>query len=362
VGGVSAAGRAALAAAGRAPGGRARPLRRGRAAVRWRDRSRGLPSALAAVRPVRRPAAIGAAVAAALLAALLFPRSAAAQLRRDPVVREAAGARAGELLLGLGAGWEPGSRFPLSGLRGDLLRLGTLTAAYAVADGVVLEVRGDALRVLEIDGRGPSHVPLEPGVEDGRTADAGDFRIATVARLLGGARGPSAGVDVAVKLPNSRESRGIGLNTTDFEGSVFGSWGSPRLRATAELGIGILAAPLRTFVQDDVLLYGAEVVWSSGGVAGSGAWSGGGSGASARDRGPDRAGRSGGSLRVSLGASGRLNTRSVVPVGLEDRGRVRAGLEWGRGSWALDGSVAAGYGPLGPDLALGLGLARRFGP
>jgi len=284
--------------------------------------------------------ALGRVLAAGLLvAALLLPRPARAQLRRDPLVREAAGARAGELLLGAGVGWETGSRFPLSGLRGDLLRLGTLTAAYAVADGVVIEVRGDAWRVLEIDGRGPSHVPLEPGVGDGTTADAGDFRISTVARLLGRARGPSAGVDVAVKLPNSRETRGIGLNTTDFEGSVFGSWGAPRLRATGEIGIGILTAPLRTFVQDDVLLYAAEVVWS-----------------------PADPRRGGSALRLSLGASGRLNTRNVVPVGLEDRGRARAGLEWGRGGWALDGSVAAGYGPLGPDLALALGLARRFGP
>lgn len=314
MGEASAAGRAVLAASLRAHGPRGR----------------------SAPRPVRRPAALAAVVALALLAALLLPRPARAQLRRDPLVREAAGARAGELLLGAGAGWEPGSSFPLSGLRGDLLRLGTLTAAYAVADGVVLEVRGDAWRVLDIDGRGPSHVPLEPGVDDGTTADAGDFRIATVARLLGRARGLSAGVDVAVKLPNSKETRGIGLNTTDFEGSVFGSWGSPRLRATAELGIGILTAPLRTFVQDDVLLYAAEVVWSPGG--------------------------GGSSLRLSLGAAGRLNTRNVVPVGLEDRGRVRAGLEWGRGGWALDGSVGAGYGPLGPDLALALGLARRLGP
>lgn len=300
----------------------------------------------------RAPAA--GLLAAALGAALLLPRPAEAQLRRDPLVREAAGARAGELLLGAGAGWEPGSRFTLSGLRGDLVRLGRLTVAYAVADGVVLEARGDAWRVLHIDGRGRSHVPLDPGVADGTTADAGDFRIATVARLVGRARGPSAGLDVAVKLPDSKETRGIGLNTTDFEGSAFGSWGSPRVRATAELGIGILTAPLRTFVQDDVLLYAAEIVWSPGGGAAPGT-------AGRRGRGAVPPG-GGGGLRLSLAAAGRLNTRNVVPVGLEDRGRVRAGAEWGRGGWALDASAAAGYGPLGPDLALGLGFARRLGP
>ena len=265
------------------------------------------------------------------------------------MVRQAAGARAGELLLGAGAGWEPGSSFPLSGLRGDLYRLGTLTVAYAFADGAVLEVRGDAWRVLRVDGRGPSHVPLDPGVADGTTADAGDFRIASVVRLLGGARGPSAGVDVAVKLPNSKETRGIGLNTTDFEGSVFGSWGAEGLRATGELGIGILTAPLRTFIQDDVLLYAAEVVWTPGG---------GGGGPAPRPGDPARYGAPG--VRLWLGISGRANTRNVVPVGLEDAGAARAGVEWRRSGWALDGSLAVGWAADSPDASLTAGVARTI--
>lgn len=281
---------------------------------------------------------------------LLAPEPAAAQqLRRDPVVREAAGARAGQLLLGAGLGWEPGSAFPLSGLRGDLYRLGTVTVAYALADGAVLEVRGDAWRVLRIDGRGTSHVPLEPGVADGTTADAGDFRIASVVRLVGRARGLSAGVDVAVKLPNSKETRGIGLNTTDFEGSVFGSWGGKEVRATGEVGVGILTAPLRTFVQDDVLLYAAELVWTPGGAAGAGA-------------GPLAGGPAAASsaVRLWVGVAGRANTRNVVPVGLEDRGSVRAGVEWSRGGWALDGSAAVGYAADSPDASLTVGLARSL--
>lgn len=258
-------------------------------------------------------------------------------------MREAAGARRGQLLLGAGLGWEPGSVFPLSGLRGDLYRLGTISVAYAFADGAVLEVRGDAWRVLRIDGRGSSSVPLDPGVADGTTADAGDFRIASVVRLLGRARGPSAGVDVAVKLPNSKETRGIGLNTTDFEGSVFGSWGGGALRATGELGVGILTAPLRTFVQDDVLLYAAELVWTPG--------------RGARD---GRRPSAPAPVRLWLGVSGRANTRNVVPVGLEDRGSVRGGVEWSRGGWALDGSAAVGYADDSPDASFTFGLARRL--
>lgn len=253
-------------------------------------------------------------------------------MRRDPAVPHASSVRAGQLLLGAGFGWDGDRNFPLSGLRGDLLRVGTLTVAYAVADGVLLEVRGDAYHVLHIHQRGPSHVPLAPGVADGTTTDAGDFRIATVARLVGGASGLSAGLDVAVKLPNSQQTRGIGLNTTDFEGSAFGSWGSRRVRLTGELGIGILTAPLRTFIQDDVLLYGAELLWDPDGP--------------------------GGLPRLAFGVRGRANTRNVVPVGLEDRGTASVGLDWKRGGWLLDGSVLAGYAADSPDFGVRVGIAR----
>jgi hypothetical protein len=276
-------------------------------------------------RPDGRPLAL-----ALLLLGVAAP--AGAQMRRDPAVPNASAARAGEFLLGAGLGWDGDRSFPLSGLRGDLLRVGTLTVAYAVADGVLLEVRGDAWHVLRIHGRGPSHVPLAPGVADGTTTDAGDFRIATVARLVGGATGPSAGVDVAVKLPNSQQSRGIGLNTTDFEGSAFGSWGGERVRVTGEVGIGILTAPLRTFIQDDVLLYGAELLWD-----------------------PDGAG---GLPRLAIGVRGRANTRHVVPVGLEDEGTASVGLDWERGGWLVDGSVLAGYTADSPDFGVRVGIAR----
>jgi len=266
---------------------------------------------------------------------LLGPSPARAQLRRDPAVPHASNGHAGDLLLGAGFGYQVDRRFPLSGLRGNLVRLGTLSVAYAVADGVLLEVRGDAWRVLHVRQRGPSHVPLDPGVSDGTTADVDDFRLATVARLLGGERGPSAGIDVAVKLPNSKQARGIGLNTTDFEGSVFGSWGGERLRVTGELGVGILTAPLRTFIQDDVLLYGMELLWD-----------------------PDGPGPL---PRVALGLRGRANTRNVVPVGLEDEGGVSAGLDWRRGGWLLDGSVLVGYAQDSPDLGLRVGVARLLG-
>jgi hypothetical protein len=229
-------------------------------------------------------------------------------------------------------GYQVDRFYPLSGLRGNLLRLGSVTVAYAVADGVALEVRGDVWRVLSVRERGTPHVPLDAGVTDGTTGDVGDFRIATVARLVGGARGPSAGLDVGVKLPNSKQARGIGLNTTDFDGSVFGSWGAGRLRITGEVGIGILTAPLRTFIQDDVLLYGAEVLWDPDGP--------------------------GGAPRIALGIRGRANTRNVVPIGLEDEGGVTAGLDWRRGDWLLDGSVLVGYASNSPDLGLRLGASR----
>lgn len=220
--------------------------------------------------------------------------------------------------------------FPLSGLEGDLTRLGTVTVAYAYAPGALLLVEGDALRLLRIRGRDSSSVSLDPGVADGTTRDAGDFRLATVVRLLGRARGWSGGVRLEVKLPNSDEKRGIGLNTTDFLGGVFGSWGGGPWRIGADLGVAILEAPLETFEQDDVLTYRLE----------------------ARHALPDAP------LRVALSVEGRANTRGRIPVGAEDRGTAWTRVELPAGDWLVDAGLGLGYAGTSSGWSVEVGAAR----
>lgn len=226
-----------------------------------------------------------------------------------------------------------GARFPLSGLEGDLLVPARATLAFGLADRVVLELRWDAWRILEIDRRTESAVPLDPGVEDGRTADVGDARFGVLFAPLDGASGAALGGRIEVKLPNTSEKKGIGPNTTDLRLSILGSLGTRRWRLTADVGVGILEAPLEAFEQNDVAAYAAELLV-----------------------------RPSGRVRISLGADGWASTRGRVPLGTEDRGEAGAGVELGLGPWLLDARLAAGYAGTSPDWTLEAGVGRLLGP
>ena len=268
----------------------------------------------------------------ACLLLLLLPSLAGAQLRRDPAVQPLGEERAGTVLVGAGVGWATDRSFPLSGLRGDLFTPARITVAWAPAPGMVFQVRGDAWRVLSVRERGPSHVPLDPGVDDGTTADAGDFRIGVLARLLGGVGGASAGLDLEAKLPNSDERAGIGTNTTDVRLAALAGYGRGAWRATGEVGVAILEAPLEPFVQNDVLVYAGELIHESGT-----------------------------DVRLFVGLRGRASTRDPVPPGTEDRGEIQGGAELRAAGWRVDAAVSLGYAGTSPDWALTTGLARTLG-
>lgn len=283
--------------------------------------------------PAGAAVALPAAVRLAALLVALLPAALRGQLRRAPDVPYAPD-EAGRMLLGAGTGRASGAEFPLSGLTGDLARLGALTVSYSFAPGAVLHVRGDALRVLEVESRGPASVPLDDDVADGTTRDVGDFRVGALVRMVGGVRGPSAGLHLGVKLPNSDERKGIGTNTTDVAGSVFGSWAAGAVRLTGDLGVAILEAPTEPFVQNDVVTYAAEALYRP----------------------------SPGPLALALSARGRASTRGRVPTGTEDRGRLRLQAELRLERWRLDAGVSAGYAGTSPDWGVSAGVARVIEP
>lgn len=280
----------------------------------------------------RRRSIVAAGAGLAGWALLGLPPTVEAQLRRDPAVQPVAEAARGELLAGVGVSYAADAGFPLSGLAGDVAAPAGLTLAYAPAAGVVLEVRGDLHRILSIEERGTSHVPLDEDVDDGTTADRGDFRVGVLARLAGRREGASAGLRLEVRLPNSDEGKGIGTNTTDFRAGILGSWGGGPWRLTGDVGVAILEAPLESFEQNDVLAYSGELLYRS----------------------------RGGPLRLALSVDGRASTRDVVPVGTGDLGEARAGAELLAGAWRVDGAFSVGYAGSSPAWGLTAGVARVF--
>ena len=84
--------------------------------------------------------------------------------------------------------------------------------------------------------------------------------MATKIRLLSETPGrPAFGVRFATRLPNASNESGLGLDTTDF--FVAGLLGKTvqSIRFVGNVGLGILADPVRGDSQNDVLTYGLSV-------------------------------------------------------------------------------------------------------
>jgi hypothetical protein len=196
----------------------------------------------------------------ALLLALLCVLNASAQQR--PLLTEDVDIiPPGTLRIEAGIDFMQNAKFPLSGLTGDLTRVGVIGINVGLSPNVEFQIDGVVQNVLSVNSATvPSPIPLELASGSTSTNDTGDFTLSTKIKLRNETRhGPSLGFRFGVQLPNSNESRGVGLNQINAYGVVligkkFGRDG--RVNTFGNLGIGILTAPLERFTQNDVLLYG----------------------------------------------------------------------------------------------------------
>src|SRR5688500_2284082 len=166
----------------------------------------------------------------------------------------------GTIRIEAGIDFMQGAKYPVSGINGDLTRVGVIGISFGMGPNVEFQIEGVAQNYLSINSRGVSAIPLEFGPGVNSTNDTGDFTLAAKFKLRNETRrGPSLGFRFGVQLPNSNEARGIGLNQTNACGSVligkkFGSDG--RFNTFANLGVAILTAPTELFSQNDVITYG----------------------------------------------------------------------------------------------------------
>jgi hypothetical protein len=166
----------------------------------------------------------------------------------------------GTLRIEAGVDFLQGAKYPVSGLTGDVTRVGVLGISIGFAPNVEFQIEGVAQNFLSINTRGTSAIPLNltPGANS--TNGPGDFILWTKFKLRSETRrGPSVGFRVGVGLPNSNQATGIGLNQTNAYGSIlvgkkFGHNG--RFNTFGNLGVAILTAPTALFSQNDVLTYG----------------------------------------------------------------------------------------------------------
>jgi hypothetical protein len=192
-------------------------------------------------------------------------------------------------------------KFPLSGLRGDLTKLADTRLSFGLAPNVEFQIEWTVQNFLSIDRRGPSAVPLRLGANGADTNDVGDVILWMKMKLRNESKVvPSLGFRFGAQLPNSNESRGIGTNTTNFYGIITAGkrFADKKLNVFGNLGIGILTAPLNTFSQNDVLMYGLAGIYT------------------ASDR-----------VNIVGEVNGFHSTRKRAPLGTEDFSEARLGAQ-----------------------------------
>jgi hypothetical protein len=108
-------------------------------------------------------------------------------------------------------------------------------------------------------------VPLRLGANAADTNDVGNAKLWAKIKLRNESRrAPAVGFRFGVELPNTDETRGIGLNTTNFFATINSGkrFAGDKLNLFGNLGVGILQAPLGQFSQNDVLLYGLAGIYT----------------------------------------------------------------------------------------------------
>jgi hypothetical protein len=239
----------------------------------------------------------------------------------------------GTLRIEAGIDFVQNARFPLSGLTGDLTRVGVVGINVGLSPNVEFQIDGVVQNVLSVNSITiPPPIPLELASGVTSTNDTGDFTLSTKIKLRNETRnGPSLGFRFGVTLPNSNEARGVGPNQINAYGTIligkkFGHQG--RVNTFGNLGLGIFTAPVDRFTQNDMLLYGiASIIRLNNHISFAGE------------------------------INGRANTRSGgAPLGTEPLSEARIGMQIKASGLRFDFAGIAGLTDFSPRSGVTFGV------
>ncbi len=238
----------------------------------------------------------------------------------------------GTIRIEAGIDFMQGAKYTVSGLRGDLTRVGVIGINFGMGPNVEFQIEGVAQNYLSINSRGVSAVPLDIAAGANSTNDTGDFTLSAKFKLRNETRrGPSLGFRFGVQLPNSNQGRGIGVNQTNAFGSVlvgkkFGTDG--RFNTFGNIGLAILTAPTQLFSQNDVLTYGLAGIY-----------------------------RVNKQFSIAGEVNGRANTRpGNGPLGTESYGEARLGMQIRASGLRFDFAGIKGLTSFSPNSGFTVGV------
>lgn len=245
---------------------------------------------------------------------------------------------AGSINIAAGTDFFQNAKFPLSGLRGDLTRVGDIRIRTGYASNVEVQIEGVVQDFLAIDSQS-AKPPIPLDIDGNSTNDFGDMVTSVKIKLNNETKNlPALGFKFGFKMPNSNEKRGIGTNQTDIftkfiAQKTFGKTegGAPKLKIFGNLGIGILTAPLEQFSQNDVLLYGLAGVYS------------------VNDR-----------ISIASEVNGRVSTQGgEAPLGTESQGQFRIGTQIKASGLRFDTAAIFGLTRFSPRSGITFGVTYQ---
>lgn len=219
-------------------------------------------------------------------------------------------------------------RYSLSGLEGDLARLGVAAIHVGVGEYAEFQISGVAQDILSVSGRTEPVIP--PSFSGDSTSDFGDLILGTKLKLAGEkGRRPAMAFKFAVELPNAKHDSGLGTNETEFFASLLFKKHFGRVQVLADAGFAILASPMLQGRQTDPLTYGIAALIPL-------------------HRGVNFVAE----LNGRQGPSGR--------VGNENKSQARAGIQFWTGRLRWDLGAVAGLMDYDPKSGIAVGVTYEF--
>lgn len=168
--------------------------------------------------------------------------------------------KTGQVRAEFGVEFLQGQRYSLSGLRGDLTRLGAASIQVGVGEYAEFKISGVAQDVLSVSSR-IEQPPIAPKFSGNSTSDFGDLILATKIKLAGEQKHrPAMAFKFAVELPNAKHDSGLGTDQTEFYSSLLFKKSLGRSQLLADVGFAILGSPVLEGRQSDPLTYGVAAI------------------------------------------------------------------------------------------------------
>jgi hypothetical protein len=262
---------------------------------------------------------------------LITAHHASAQQRplqtQDPAVLEP-----GSVSLQFGFDFLQEAKYPLSGLRGDLTSLGVTGVYIGLGEIVEFQMHGTIYNSLSINERSATPLNLQLNSGNTATSDFGDLVMSTKILMKSEKpHFPSLAFRPSVQLPNASAAKGLGLDSTQFYGTILAGKHFGKLNTFANIGLGILSNPVQAGVQNDVLIYGLGSIYPLG-------------------------------PKTNLASEvyGRWSTHDAPPLGTESLSQLRLGVQlYGLGfRWDIGG--VAGLSDNSPRSGITFGVTKEF--